>query len=217
MLASTRQPQPKVVVLLAVLITVCCTSLWLLETKFTLTSMAQVAASPVLPSSALLAFRCCAVAVLVWTIYIDQTDPTPLTITPVRWEGSSLEGASILMRGSTKFITFTVQCWTLHVVYFSGAVCCMLFERLDVYVSPTVSNIVGAGLSCAYETSFACALLTTVCVTFVLIPDHAKRGVDPTPMFFSLKALLMHNANVVLMASELLFNSLVRSSTSKHI
>ena len=61
----------------------------------------------------------------------------------------------------------------------------------------------------AFEVSFGLAILVTACVTFVLIPDtHRRAPADTELHFFNPMALLMHNFNVVTMATELLFNAL---------
>lgn len=49
------------------------------------------------------------------------------------------------------------------------------------------------------------AYLVSVVVTFVLIPGGKQQGL-PTANFFKVLPLLMHNANVVFMALELVLN-----------
>jgi len=66
-------------------------------------------------------------------------------------------------------------------------------------------------LSCVAETTlgvaFALALLTTVIVTFVLIPGKHKNGTSCVH-FFGFDELVMHNANTLLLVIDLLAGSL---------
>jgi hypothetical protein len=58
-----------------------------------------------------------------------------------------------------------------------------------------------------FEISFPVAFMVSTVVTFVLIP-HAKRAKLPLDSFFVLIPLLMHNANIVFMAMEIIINKI---------
>jgi hypothetical protein len=58
-----------------------------------------------------------------------------------------------------------------------------------------------------FEISFPVAFMVSTVVTFVLIP-HAKRAKLPLDSFFVLIPLLMHNANIVFMALEIIINKI---------
>ena len=53
-----------------------------------------------------------------------------------------------------------------------------------------------------YELSLAFALLVTVIVTFVLIPGGLKKRYNMS-LFFTLRVLIIHNANLLFMVIEL--------------
>lgn len=61
-----------------------------------------------------------------------------------------------------------------------------------------------------FEISFPVAYLVSAVVTFILIPFVKKEGLPPTTFFLPM-ALLMHNANVLFMAWEFIFNELAFS------
>ena len=164
---------------------------------------------------ALVRMGCC--ATIVASLYIRFSTKFPEVIEPHYFPTSRLpKGAQIRLHGFKVFTTFTVQAWTLQGIYFAGTAALALHHGVlgGAAGGASASNEEGAVLhavACTlwalYEVSFGCAALVSAVVTFVLIPALLKRGETPS-IFFQTTVQLMHNANTLFMATELLFNSL---------
>ena len=76
-------------------------------------------------------------------------------------------------------------------------------DVLDVEEGSTAAVV----LWLVYEVSFTCSILVTSVVTFVLIPGRINKGED-VELLFRWRAVVMHNCNVLFMATELLVNKL---------
>ena len=172
------------------------------------TTAATIAASPILPQTLLLALRMGSAA-LVWHALIGRvTSKMGSFIAEVaRFPSSRLRPTSVVMGGPIVLLTFTVQCWTLQGLYFTGAAVVSasqlaLLPAIDASLPslPRVCQVL-------FEVAFACALLTSCVVTFFLIPGNLKRGQTPL-LFFRNHQQLMHCANLYLMLNELLFNAI---------
>eukprot|EP00474_Spongospora_subterranea_P010026 CRZ10484.1 hypothetical protein [Spongospora subterranea] len=106
----------------------------------------------------------------------------------------------IKMTRFQRLATFTTWSWCLQGAYFAGIL--SLQTGLITHPSAVTCTLV------AFEAALSLALLVTTVVTFVLIPSSIRVGADPSS-FFTLPALLMHNANVVMIVFELLVNKTV--------
>lgn len=183
--------------------------------SFDMVSLDTIAAAgepSAVPAEALLAFRVGAALLIGGTCAVDWLPSSGQYHTNALWQGSKLAPDRYYFQGPQKLAFFTGICWFLQLVYFCMAIVCT--GLASGLLGPPPAAPVAHALACAvwlvYEVSFACALLITTVVTFVLIPDMARRPQthDVEALMFMPVLLLMHNANVVLMATELLFNSI---------
>ena len=166
-----------------------------------LASVDDFCASPNAPPVVLLGFRLCALALVLAVKLKVWLAPATL------YQYETLERAPVRLRirGLWRSQGLTSWSWLLIGAYFAVAAAlqggAMLRGGGGGGVPTAWANIARVLLGCAW----AFSLMVTTVVTFVLIPSKAKKGLDLS-MFFSTEALLMHNANVLLMAVELLNN-----------
>jgi hypothetical protein len=132
-------------------------------------------------------------------------------------EGS--KGIKVRMWGTARFATFTVWCWTMQGIYFVlSAYTFFLLPRAEggAGADGVAEGGGGGGFSLAaaaalvlFETNLATSILVTVVVTFVLFP-HAMKSSSETNYNLLRKpaALMMHNANIAFMVSELLLTGM---------
>lgn len=150
-------------------------------------------------------------ATIAVSLYLRFRNQHPEVIEPHYFPMSRLPaGASIRLSGFKIFSTFTVQAWTLQGFYFAGTAALALHHRVRGGAGNeegAVLHAVACTLWAVYQVSFGCAALVSAVVTFVLIPGLLRRGETPI-IFFQPTVQLMHNANILFMATELLFNSL---------
>jgi len=99
-----------------------------------------------------------------------------------------------------RFAPFTVWCWCIQGVYFTIAACS------SAGILPAQNFLSGVAWI-SFELSFSVAYLVSAVVSFVLIPATVKRGL-PLDNFFRPWPLIMHNANVVFIAVEMVLNRL---------
>mmetsp|Transcript_17943 Transcript_17943/g.30192 ORF Transcript_17943/g.30192 Transcript_17943/m.30192 type:complete len:168 (+) Transcript_17943:490-993(+) len=115
---------------------------------------------------------------------------------------------------------FTVWSWTLKGVYFAlsayisfavhtknieSASADQLHPLLTLPELYQPSPLLSLTVWVLFEVCFPIAFIVTTIVTFVLIP-HALRNKMPTANFFNFLPVIMHNANVVSMAIEIVIN-----------
>lgn len=180
------------------------------------TSMLRVrgAAEPTLVSPGmLLALRCAFAAVLVAVHAYDLCVDLGFELNAELWMGSraAKQGGSRLA-GRGKLLMFTNQCYTLQLAYFIGAICCSLeledgtplIERL---LPAAAAHAAPAAVWIAFEVSLPCACLVSLVFNFVILPAVEAAGGD-TRLAFGPLSVLMHNLNLLPMATELLFNDL---------
>ena len=166
-----------------------------------LASVDDFCASPNAPPVVLLGFRLCALALVLAVKLKVWLAPATL------YQYETLERAPVRLRirGLWRSQGLTSWSWLLIGAYFAVAAAlqggAMLRGGGGGGVPTAWANIARVLLGCAW----AFSLMVTTVVTFVLIPSKAKKGLDLS-MFFSTEALLMHNANVLLMATELLLD-----------
>lgn len=119
---------------------------------------------------------------------------------------SALEpSVKIVLRRGVWCTFFTVQSWMLQTVYLAGAALCSASEQ--GLLELRVGALSAWTLWVVYEVSFAVAILISFLVKFVIIPSTLANG-QTVAHLFTLSDLMMHNANVLFMAIELLFNAL---------
>ena len=113
---------------------------------------------------------------------------------------------NIYIHGPMWISFFTVQSWLLQLFFLSGATICSYLD-LHPGLAMDLGTALPTALWMAYEVSFAVAILVSSIVKYVLIPTVLANG-ESVDSFFIPCDLLMHNANVLFMALELLFNDL---------
>ena len=172
------------------------------------------AAEPKLVSpGVLLALRCAFAAVLAAVHAYDLGVDPGFELNAELWKGSraAKQGGSRLA-GRGKLMMFTNQCYTLQLAYFIGAICCSLDLQDD---TPLIERLLPAAAAraapaavwIAFEVSLPCACLVSLVFNFVILPAVEAAGGD-TSLAFGPLSVLMHNLNLLPMATELLFNDL---------
>lgn len=155
--------------------------------------------------STLLFIRCVFLAITWATVIGAAVDKEGNMVSTIYNVGSRIKGPIVIVLNcTTRFSTFTMQCWCLWTVYMTGATACSLLLYFG-FTLESVPHVVFAALWLAYEVSFVCAFLVTSVVTFVLIPGKLATG-DDANFFFHWRPLVMHNINVLIAATELLLN-----------
>ena len=209
--AETLSPGAPLICFLLFTLIACAFGLTISDTQLSTASISMIAAArepSFVSREALLVTRTLSAIFSVSTLWHDMMRPPNKHLLRY-WSGSRLPSIEVRLGGGRKYMTFTVNCWTLLTAYFVGAATCSAIDVFEVPVPPLTSTCVGAALWLMHETSFACALLVTAAVTFVLIPGAVKNGARTScSRFFVAVTLVMHNANAFLMATELLFNAL---------
>ena len=174
----------------------------------------QGAAEPTLVSpSMLLALRCAFAAVLAAVTAYDLCLDPGFELNTELWTGSrAAKQGGTQLAGAKKLLMFTNQCYTLQCAYFIGAICCsielehgtLLIERL---LPAAAAEHAPAAVWMAFEVSLPCACLVSLVFNFVIVPALEAAGED-TSFVFGPLSMLMHNFNLLPMATELLFNDL---------
>jgi len=136
-------------------------------------------------------FRCGALAIILWIILRMAADPVGIEC------HNSAGTRSVLLVGFGRFTTFTVWSWCLQCVYYSLLIL-SYFVEFPSFLSKLTLIF--------YEISLPMSVLVTVLVTVVLCPLARMNGRDA--VFWSLNALMMHNANIFFMMVELFYNGL---------
>lgn len=168
----------------------------------------QLGASKYISTQSLLAVRAVFAATIGVSLYSSLMDPEPHSFTLMTYEGSRLPPKSVSFKGFERLSTFTVQCWALQLVYFSLATVCSALQLAGVSataVPPALANFAHV----LYEVSVGTSLLTTIIVTFVLLPARIRKGdFASARRMLSWRPQLMHNANLAFATTELLLNSM---------
>jgi len=177
------------------------------KTKVPALSLAQLGGSAALPTSVLLIIRTAFASTIAYSLYSSLTDRNPHVFTLMTYSGSRLTPCAVPVTGFERLTTFTVQCWTLQLLYFSlGTVASALQLSRSSFRVPV---LFARCMHVLYEVSVATALLVTVTVTFVLLPERIKRAdYEGARRMLGWRPQLMHNANLLFATTELLFNSL---------
>lgn len=145
----------------------------------------------------LLALRCVFAFVILHALIARMRAP-PTDVTPLRNPLSRTPPATITMRGWVIFSTFTVQSWTLQLVYFMGTSLLGASRMFGAVPTGSAATVIAAVLWIAFEISFTVSILVSGVTTYVLIPKTLRSGQVPTN-FFGWPQQAMHNLNVVFM------------------
>jgi len=167
-------------------------------------SLEYYATSTFVPPMALLAFRVIC-ALIIWSLNAFLLfDSGGLKLDVQMRDGSNKK---VLLRHGERFTPFTVWCWVCQGLYFGLAVFLSLshegYVDLKQYTNLLPHFKVAAHI--LFEISFSTAYLVSAVVTYVLIPATIKRKL-PLDNFFMTLPKIMHNANVVFIAVELVLN-----------
>jgi len=158
-------------------------------------------------SDLLFGLRVVYLAIIAYTIVFMLVDKEGLKLQLVNPADKLLD---VHLFGIQRFSAFTVWSWTLQGFYFLLVTFFTVADKyapaLKTFLAPhqwLLTRLAWGG----FEVSFAMSFMVTTVVTFILIPS-AHRKKLPYDNFFKILPLLMHNLNVVFMASELFFNKL---------
>ena len=206
---SPPRPRPALVVVVAAFGAAFVSSLVLFADASIVITPAKVAA-PQMPDlvseRALCLTRCLMLAANVFATVVKLSKVEDKVIKhQVPWGSKLTPLVRIRISGPRWATFFTFQAWTLQFVYLLGASACSLDAIFSLGLP--LSNAFATFLWMAYEVSFSVAILTSFIVKYVLIPTMVKKG-SSVANFFNVEDLLMHNANTLFMALELLFNDL---------
>jgi len=160
---------------------------------------------------ALLAIRALFALIIVHALVSRMREP-PTIVTPLRNPFSRTPPATIKMHKWVIFSTFTVQSWTLQLVYFVGTSLLGASNLLGIAPTGFIATFLSAFLWVAFEVSFTASMLVSATTTYVLIPKTLRSGQVPIN-FFRWSQQAMHNLNVVFMGTELLLNDLPLNPT----
>jgi hypothetical protein len=168
----------------------------------------QLSTSRYVPTHWLLGLRTAFATIIAFCLRSSLTDPEPHVFTMITYAGSRLPPKSVEFAGVERLSTFTVQCWTLQLVYFALAAA---FSAM--YLTGGQAGAMGAVLGqvthVLYEVCVATSLLVTSVVTLVLLPARLKRGdYAGARRMLGWRPQLMHNANLLFATSELLLNGM---------
>ena len=146
---------------------------------------------------ALLAIRALFALIIVHALVSRMREP-PTIVTPLRNPFSRTPPATIKMHKWVIFSTFTVQSWTLQLVYFVGTSLLGASNLLGIAPTGFIATFLSAFLWVAFEVSFTASMLVSATTTYVLIPKTLRSGQVPIN-FFRWSQQAMHNLNVVFM------------------
>ena len=182
----------------------------------TVITISDVTTSPLISRTSLLVLRLMS-AILIWVTLGARllSKVGTLVLEVSRFPSSRLPPTSVVIGGPIVVTTFTVQCWMLQGLFFSGAALCSAVSLAGVLPEEGDASALAHFLTrqqpravhIAFEVGFPVALIVTSIVTFALIPDLLRKGLTPL-LFFSTNQQLMHVGNLYLMLTELLVTSL---------
>jgi hypothetical protein len=173
----------------------------------TVLPLEKLATSPYIPTEWLLAFRAL-IALSIWNVCGRLLlDKEGLTLDIAKRDKSNLR---VHLKHGERFAPFTVWCWTLQGLYFTMATYGSA-SHLGLLSSSSTSPALTSVACILFELSFSVAFLVSAVVSFVLMPATVSRGL-PLDNFFKPWPLIMHNANVVFVASEMVLNRLTFDS-----
>eukprot|EP01126_Amoeba_proteus_P002401 TRINITY_DN10745_c0_g1_i4.p1 TRINITY_DN10745_c0_g1~~TRINITY_DN10745_c0_g1_i4.p1 ORF type:complete len:301 (-),score=24.23 TRINITY_DN10745_c0_g1_i4:144-1046(-) len=171
-------------------------------------ALSAITSSHFLTMGQLLIFRCFCLFVITLTNLYLFFDKSGIMVNATK---KNCDVIRVRLVGYLRFTTFTVWSWCLQGVFFTLAITCQLVVLINSSVT-SVTTI--AEITCiVFEICFPIALLVSTVVTYVLIPSARNLNVppgseDPSKTFYTIPALLMHNANTFFMVLEFLFNRL---------
>lgn len=182
----------------------------------TVITISDVTTSPLISRTSLLVLRLMS-AILIWVTLGARllSKVGTLVLEVSRFPSSRLPPTSVVIGGPIVVTTFTVQCWMLQGLFFSGAALCSAVSLAGVLPEEGDASALAhfftrqlpRAVHIAFEVGFPVALIVTSIVTFALIPDLLRKGLTPL-LFFSTNQQLMHVGNLYLMLTELLVTSL---------
>ena len=169
-------------------------------------SIADVAAAnpAIISPFGLLVLRSLMLAINLWATILKLKKTENKTV--IHMPQTALKSEMrIFIHGPMWCTFFTVWSWLLQMLFLAGAAAC---SAISVYgLDVDVGWKLPTALWMAYEVSFACAVLISFIVKYVLIPGQLAKGLAVNN-FFETQELLMHNCNTLFMAAELACNEL---------
>ena len=146
-------------------------------------STARIGHSPYLPVWGILSYRLvlCAIA---WFSLVWRCCEPATVIFPQYFAASQLKPVPHVLVGSGVLATFTAQCWLLQALYFLGAAACSALVLLDLATEQSAAqNLLARAVLAAWQVSFPVAMMTSLVVTFFLIPQQLSAGNVPLGFF----------------------------------
>jgi len=159
-------------------------------------ALSEVSSSQVIPDVALALFRTVAAMASLITLFVIGTDKDGLTYNVLDYE-TKIYGPRKLF-GTNRLAAFTMWSFGILGIYFAMAA----YVTWSHILGTDVPSVILFMCSAALAASYACALLVTVTVTFILIPESNKRG-DNISHYFLWDNQIMHNGNVIILGVEL--------------
>lgn len=159
----------------------------------------QLIHSNLIPDTWMLGFRSGALVTIVSTSLYVLFDPVGVRLTARKLDGSEVQ---VHFNGLRRFVTFTTWSWILQGLYFGLVTVLQL--RLMSNTSPWHTFAIELA-EILFELNLSVAMLVSSVVTYVLIPSALKAGMNAN-LLLGIPALLMHNANLLFIVSEVLFN-----------
>lgn len=168
----------------------------------------DVVSSTIVPKHVLFTLRCL-MGITAWrAMYFIATDTKGFTVYILMQDDTIKK---LLIKHLERFTVFTVWCWSIIGVYFFLVLCVTVqhfrFSSSPLYETSIVSPLLLQFTWIVFEVAYTCALLVTLMVTFVILPNMHRKHIPTHPMF-TYTPLLTHNANVIFMTAELFLNKL---------
>jgi len=202
-----NKPRLGIVLLVTLLIAATLAFLQYADLQSETVTLSNVGGSSLVSPLTLACVRATCAASGAFTLGCLLLDPNGVKISPTYLDGSALAPNTIQLQGLARLSTFTVQCWTLLTLYFSGA-CASSLTLVFGTAHPPRWFL--TALWFAYETSLASAALVSFVVTFALIPRSVRSGNrEGIQLFFTWKTQFMHSLNIVFMVMELILNDML--------
>lgn len=169
----------------------------------------QLTSSPYLSDEVLLFLRLIMTSVIwstiIFSVFIDKVG---IKVNVQAREKGKTKFMHIFGFGRLAF--FTWWSWTLEGIYFLLITTLSVIRYSRLSDNQSSSNLISISIQTTwilFEINFTVASLVSMIVTYVLIPGNKKADI-PTDVFFQPIALLTHNANIIFMAFEIIFNNL---------
>jgi hypothetical protein len=146
-------------------------------------------------------FRTAAAVLAIFTVVSICIDEEGSVSLPIFYD--SRQHAEVIRLGAHRLVPFTVWSFIVFGLYFTIAAA----SSWVLVLGGKVPNWALTSAPITFATACGTALLVTVVVTFYLIPNNAAKGYDVSK-YFGWHEVTMHNGNVIILGTELVFGGL---------